>query len=115
MIALGPGRAAAMGHLVAGRVSRRGSRHRCSCWERCSTIFLGLALLVRPAGASYVLYAHDRGDRRFYLLVGTVPLPRSSGSIRWGPSPQDRADADRGCCSRSPFSTSGERRGERAR
>ena len=73
MITLGPGRAAAMGHLAAAGFSPRVAGP-VLLLGALFDYFLGLALLVRPA-ARYVLYAMIVATG-FYLLAGTILLPQ---------------------------------------
>jgi hypothetical protein len=73
MITLGPGRAAAMGHLAAAGFSPKLAGPTLVLGALFD-YFLGLALLVRPA-ARYALYTMIVGTG-FYLLIGTLLLPQ---------------------------------------
>ena len=73
MITLGPGRAAAMGHLAAAGFPPKLAGPTLVLGALFD-YFLGLALLVRPA-TRYVLYAMIVGTG-FYLLIGTILLPQ---------------------------------------
>jgi uncharacterized protein YbjT (DUF2867 family) len=73
MITLGPGRAAAMGHLAAAGFSPKLAGPTLVLGALLD-YFLGLALLVRPA-ARYALYAMIVGTG-LYLLIGTLLLPQ---------------------------------------
>ena len=84
MITLGPGRAAAMAHLAAaGFPPALAGADRWSVGA-CSTIVLGLALLVRPS-ARLVLLTYA-GRRRRSICWSAPCWRRSSGSIRSGRS-----------------------------
>lgn len=73
VVALGPGRAAALGHLTAAGIAPKFAGPIVLAGALFD-YFLGLALMVRPA-AKYVLYVM-LGAAAAYLVAGTALLPQ---------------------------------------